>query len=134
MTTATTPRVLLVEDDAFLAGMYVTKLEMEGFHVSLANDGKAGLEMAASEHPDVILLDVLLPKVDGFTVLQKLKQDASTTAIPVLMMTNLGSKQDVEKGLHLGATDYLIKAHFLPSEVITKIRTVLGMKPHGSNR
>lgn len=124
MTTAK-HRILLVEDDVFLAGMYVTKLELEGFDVSLASDGKAGLEKAVTDQPACILLDVLLPKMDGFAVLKELKENPTTSAIPVILMTNLGTKQDVVKGLNLGATDYLIKAHFMPSEVIQKIKDVL---------
>lgn len=118
-------RILLIEDDAFLGGMYVTKLEMEGFKVSLATDGKAGLEKAQTERPHCILLDVLLPKMDGFEVLKALKAAPETRDIPVIMMTNVGTKTDVVRGLDLGATDYLIKAHFMPSEVIAKIKQVL---------
>lgn len=127
-------RILLVEDDPFLAGMYVTKLELEGYHVELATDGKAGLETAQRVKPDCILLDILLPKMDGFEVLEALKGDPSTAEIPVVLMTNLGSKQDVVRGLSMGATDYLIKAHFMPSEVMTKIKTILAAHPHGRHR
>lgn len=124
MTTAPR-RLLLVEDDAFLAGMYVTKLTMEGFQAELATDGKSGLEKASSLKPDLILLDVLLPKMNGFDVLKALKSDPATKDIPVILLTNLGQKSDVVKGLDLGAVDYLIKAHFMPSEVVTKIKEVL---------
>lgn len=122
MATSQASKILLVEDDPFLGGMYVTKLELEHFQVSLATDGEAGLEQAKTFHPDLILLDVLLPKKDGFTVLQELKADPTTMKIPVILLTNLGQKQDVVKGLDAGAVDYLIKAHFLPSEVISKIK------------
>ena len=115
-------KILLVEDDPFLGGMYVTKLELEHFQVSLAVDGEAGIEQAKSFHPDLILLDILLPKKDGYTVLKELKQDPTTKDIPVILLTNLGQKQDVVKGLDAGAVDYLIKAHFMPSEVIDKIK------------
>ena len=122
MTTSQASKILLVEDDPFLGGMYVTKLELEHFEVSLATDGGMGLEQAISFHPDLILLDILLPKKDGFTVLQELKANPVTKDIPVILLTNLGQKQDVVKGLDSGAVDYLIKAHFLPSEVISKIK------------
>lgn len=123
----TTPaqRLLLVEDDSFLAGMYVTKLTMEGFEAELAIDGKAGLEKAKKTKPDLILLDVLLPKMNGFDVLRELKNDPTTKNIPVILLTNLGQKSDVVRGLDLGAVDYLIKAHFMPSEVVEKIKEVL---------
>lgn len=117
--------VLLVEDDSFLSNIYKTKFEMEGFKVTTADDGAAGLEAAKKKKPDIILLDVLLPKMDGFTVLEKLKNDSSVADIPVIMLTNLGQKDDVDKGLKLGAVDYLIKAHFKPAETVEKVRAAL---------
>lgn len=123
--TTTPHQLLLIEDDSFLAGMYVTKLTMEGFHAELASDGMAGLEKAKKMKPELILLDVLLPKMNGFDVLRQLKKDEATKDIPVILLTNLGQKSDVVKGLDLGAVDYLIKAHFMPSEVVEKIKTVL---------
>ncbi len=117
--------ILLIEDDTFLAGMYVTKLTMEGFTVALAGDGQEGLSLAKEKIPDLILLDILLPKMNGFDVLKVLKSDASTKKVPVILLTNLGQKSDVVKGLDLGAADYLIKAHFMPSEVVAKIKEVL---------
>jgi len=118
-------KILLVEDDTFLAGMYVTKLQLEGFEVKIADDGEKGLKMAKSEQPDVILLDIILPKMSGFDVLKDLKADADTKAVPVMLLTNLGQREDVQKGLDLGAKDYLIKAHFMPSEVVTKIKNLI---------
>lgn len=118
-------RVLLVEDDAFLANIYKTKFEMEGFHVTVAGDGEAGVAEAKKKAPQIILLDILLPKMDGFVALQKLKEDPGTKKIPVILLTNLGQKDDVEKGIELGAADYLIKAHFKPSETVEKVRAVL---------
>lgn len=114
-------KVLLVEDDSFLAGMYVTKLTLEGLDVELATDGKQALKFAKTMHPDIILLDIILPKMNGFDVLREIKKDAAMKNIPVILLTNLGQREDVQRGLRLGATDYLIKAHFLPDEVITKI-------------
>lgn len=117
--------VLLVEDDIFLSGIYLKKFEMEGFKVSVADNGEKGLTDAKKKKPDVILLDILLPKMDGFEVLAKLKADAGTKDIPVILLTNLGQKDDVDKGLEAGAADYLIKAHFKPSEVVDKVKKVL---------
>lgn len=117
--------VLLVEDDSFLANIYKTKFEMEGYRVSVSSDGEAGLSDAKKKKPDIILLDILLPKMDGFIVLEKLKADAATKKIPVILLTNLGQKDDVEKGLELGAADYLIKAHFKPSETVEKVRNAM---------
>jgi DNA-binding response OmpR family regulator len=117
--------ILLVEDDTFLANIYKTKFEMEGFVVSNAENGEEGLNAAKKDKPDLILLDILLPKMDGFTVLKKLKADDSVKDIPVILLTNLGQKDDVEKGLELGAVDYLIKAHFKPSETVDKVKKAL---------
>ena len=124
------PHVVLVEDDTFLANIYKTKFEMEGFRVSVAADGEEGVAMIHKENPDIILLDILLPKKDGFVVLEEIKASDATKNIPVVMLTNLGQKDDVEKGLKLGAVDYLIKAHFKPSETVEKVRKVL--KEHGA--
>ena len=119
------PKILVVEDDSFLAGMYVTKLGLEGFSVDLAGDGREGLRKAKEWHPDLVLLDIVLPVIDGFTMLGEMKQLAETRAIPVILLTNLGAKADVERGLALGAADYLIKAHFMPSEVVEKVKRLL---------
>ncbi|MDD5341579.1 MAG: response regulator [Patescibacteria group bacterium] len=118
-------KILLVEDDTFLVEMYTTKFEIEGFGVISAEDGVKGLEMAKKENPDIILLDILMPKMDGFAVLDALKKDKSTADIPVVLLTNLGQKDDVKKGFEKGAVGYLIKAHFMPSEVVEKIKKIL---------
>jgi CheY-like chemotaxis protein len=120
-------KVLIVDDDAFLSGIYATKLELEGFAVVSARDGEEGLKVALKEKPDMILMDVLMPKLDGFEALKRLKADPETKAIPVIMLSNLGQKEDVEKGMQEGAADYLIKAHFVPAEAVEKIKKVLGM-------
>lgn len=119
------PHVLLVEDDVFLSGIYQKKFEMEGYKVTTVDNGEKVLPEAKKKMPDIIMLDILLPKMDGFTVLSKLKEDEQVKNIPVILLTNLGQKDDVEKGLQMGAVDYLIKAHFKPSEVVDKIKSVL---------
>ncbi len=118
--------VVLVEDDAFLANIYKTKFEMEGFKVTHADNGLTGLEEVKKKKPDIVLLDILLPKMDGFTVLSNLKEDPDVKHIPVILLTNLGQKDDVAKGLEMGAVDYLIKAHFKPSETVDKVKKALG--------
>mgnify|MGYP001607351777 CR=1 FL=1 len=118
--------VLLVEDDVFLSDIYQKKFEMEGFKVSTADNGEKGLSEVKKKKPDIVLLDILLPKLDGFAVLEKLKADPATKSIPVILLTNLGQKDDVERGLSAGAADYLIKAHFKPSEIVDKVKKVLG--------
>lgn len=118
-------KLLLVEDDTFLAGIYVSKFDQAGFDTLLAIDGVTGLELAQKELPDVIILDILLPKMDGFEVLERLKADPKTKNIPVILLTNLSQQEDVERGLRLGAADYLIKAHFVIEDIIAKINKVL---------
>ncbi len=118
-------KLLLIEDDTFLSGMYLAKLTMENFDVKLAVDGEEGLALARSFKPDIILLDLLLPKIDGYTVLKKLKSSRSLSAIPVILLTNLNQQTDIDKALKYHVEDYLIKAHFMPSEVIEKIKKIL---------
>ncbi|MBI3115402.1 MAG: response regulator [Candidatus Kerfeldbacteria bacterium] len=119
-------KIVLVEDDTFLAGMYITKLTMEHFDVRLATDGKQGLKLIQDEQPDLVLLDIILPKLSGFDILKEVRQDPRFKNLPILLLTNLGAREDVERGLALGATDYLIKAHFLPTEVVGKIKRLVG--------
>lgn len=117
--------LLIVEDDVFLADLYRTKFELEGFKVYVAYDGEKGLELAKKYLPQVILLDLVLPKVSGFEVLEKIKAEKKLKDIPIILLTNLSQKADVDKGLSLGADDYLIKAHFMPSEVVAKIKKLV---------
>jgi len=121
-------KILLVEDDTFLSGMYVSKLDMEGFDTVLASEGKQGLKMIKEENPDLILLDIILPKMDGFEILKEIRKDKKIKDTPVILLTNLGQKKDVDKAFKLGAVDYLIKAHFMPSEVVDKIKKTLNKK------
>lgn len=118
-------KVLLVEDDSFISKMYETKLTLKNFEVVTAADGEAGVRLAQTEHPDIILLDIMLPKMDGWQVLEYLKEKDEVKNIPVLLLTNLGAQEDIERGLKLGAADYMIKAHFIPSEVIDKIKQLV---------
>lgn len=117
--------VLLAEDDTFLANIYKTKFDMEGFKIIHAENGERALEEAKKKKPSIILLDILMPKMDGFSVLEELKKDKDLKDIPVILLTNLGQKDDVDKGLAMGANDYLIKAHFKPSEVVAKVKGIL---------
>lgn len=118
-------KILLIEDDSFLLKMYATKFEMEKFNVLLASDGETGVKIAKGENPDIILLDIMMPKMNGFDVLKILKKDESTKRIPVILLTNLNQKDDIEKGISMGAVDYLVKAHFMPSEVVKKVTDIL---------
>lgn len=120
-------KILIVEDDAFLASIYAQKLELEGFDVSFATNGDDGITLARKDHPDLVLLDLrLVPeKMDGFAMLEHLKTDAALKTIPVLVLTNLGQKEDVERCMRLGAAGYIIKAHSLPHETVKRIKEIL---------
>lgn len=118
-------KILLIEDDAFLLSMYTAKFELENFDVTVAEDGEKGIKLAFNNLPDIILLDIILPKMDGFEVLKEIKADENLKNIPVLLLTNLSQKDDIERGLGLNAEDYLIKAHFTPAEVVDRVKKVL---------
>jgi DNA-binding response OmpR family regulator len=121
--------IVLVEDDSFISGMYQTKLTSLGFRVEVIDNGEAAAERFTKDPlPNLILLDVVLPKRDGFEILEALKADKRTSRIPVILLTNLGQKPDVERGIKLGADDYIIKAHYTPTEVVEKITKVLKEK------
>lgn len=118
-------KIMIVEDDEFLVQMYATKLELQDYQVMTAGDGKQALKMMKKDKPDLILLDLNLPIMDGFQVLEELKKDPEMKSIPVLVLTNYGQKEHIDKCLALGAVDYLIKAHFVPSEVVDKIKGLI---------
>ncbi len=118
-------KVLIIDDDPFISGMYATRLMNDGFTVVSAPDGFQGLKKAAEEKPNVILLDVLMPKMDGFETLKQLKADPALAAIPVLMLTSMGQKEDIERGIQAGAVDYMVKTHTLPVDASEKIKNVL---------
>lgn len=118
-------KILLIEDEEMLSEMYKVKFEAEGFRFLRARDGEQGLEVAKKEKPDIILLDIIMPKVDGFAVLKMLKQDPDTKKVKIILLTNLGQEEDIKKGKSMGADDYLVKANFTPAEVVDKVRQVL---------
>jgi DNA-binding response OmpR family regulator len=118
-------KILIVEDDRFLRELIARKLKNEGYEVLEAVDGEEGLKRIKEEKPDLVLLDLILPGIDGFEVLAKAKEDPDTAQIPVIILSNLGQREEIEKGMKLGAIDYLIKAHFTPGEIIEKIKNIL---------
>ncbi|MDD3888148.1 MAG: response regulator [Patescibacteria group bacterium] len=121
-------KILIVEDDQFLVKIYQTKLESEGFDIELALDGEEGIEKAGKFMPELILLDLILPKMNGFEVLKKLKTDEKTKNIPVIVLSNLGQESDVKQGMELGAVNYLIKSDHSINEIIDKIKKELEKK------
>lgn len=118
-------KILIIEDDKFVRELISQKLVEEKFEVYEVEDGEEGLKKAETEKPDLILLDLILPEIDGFEVLSKLKENSTLASIPVIILSNLGQKEDVDKGIKLGAVDYLIKAYFTPKEIIEKVRAAL---------
>jgi len=118
-------KILIIEDDKFLRELISQKLTKEGFDVSEAVDGEEGLRKVKEEKPELVLLDLILPGMDGFEVLTEMREDPVLSTIPVIILSNLGQKEEVDKGLKLGAVDYLIKAHFTLGEIIEKMKNVL---------
>ena len=118
-------KILLVEDDVFVSDVYQTKLKQEGFDVISAKNGTEAMKKLETAVPDVILLDIIMPYMDGKEVLARLKESEKWKNIPVIILTNLSQRDDVEEILQKGADDYLIKSHFTPSEVVEKIKAVL---------
>jgi DNA-binding response OmpR family regulator len=121
-------RILVVEDDKFLRELLVRKLESEEIDTSIAIEGKEALKKIKEELPQLILLDLILPGLDGFGILKEIKKDPTTAKIPVIILSNLGQREEVERGIELGADDYLVKAHFTPGEIVDKIKKLLGKK------
>lgn len=120
-------KILIIDDDEFLLDMYSTKFKEEGFDVSIAFGAKEGLEKLKNGLvPEIILLDVVMPGMDGFDFLQTAKKENLVAKSKVVILSNLGQKGHIEKGLAMGAIDYIIKAYFTPSEVVKKVNTLLG--------
>lgn len=119
-------KILFIEDESALQRAISKYFPENGYHVVSALDGEAGLRLAKSESPDLILLDLILPKKGGFEVLKELKEDEKTKSIPVIILTNLGGTTDVERALEMGATTYLVKTNYRLEEVIEKVKQILG--------
>lgn len=118
-------KILLAEDDEALREMYETRLKYEGYDVVAAIDGEEALSQAVATQPDIILLDIMMPKISGFDVLNILKNTPNTAKIPVIIMTVLDQESNRVKGLVEGAEDYVIKSQIMPQDVIEKIKSVL---------
>ncbi len=116
-------KILLIEDDPFLIDIYNTKLKEEGFALDIATDGQKGLRKIKEEKFDLVLLDIVLPQIDGWEILRKVK--SQNLNVKIIVLSNLNQKEEVQKGLELGATKYLIKAQYTPSEVVEEIKNIL---------
>lgn len=119
-------RILIVEDDDFLRSLAVTKLEQEGFVMEIAANGEDGLTKTLTTPPDLLILDLMLPGVSGFDVLQKVRENESTKKLKVIVFSNLGEETDIKKCLDLGVNEYLIKSNFTLDELAEKIKAIIG--------
>lgn len=124
-----TKRILLAEDDRFLRKAAEAALRNRGYTVLIAVDGEEAVQRARSEAPDVILLDLIMPKLQGFEVLRALKEDAVTAAIPVIVLSNLGQEHDVQEALGLGAVAYFIKANLSLHDLAARVDETLAGAP-----
>ena len=118
-------KILIIEDDKFVRELIAQKLTEEGYEALTTIDGEEGMVQIKEKKPDLVLLDLILPGIDGFEVLSRMKADPDLEKIPVVILSNLGQREEVERGLKMGANDYLIKAHFTPREIIEKVNSVL---------
>jgi len=118
--------ILIIDDAEDLRAIYAQKFKQEGFNVLEAKDGLDGLNVAFSKRPDLIITGIMMPRVDGFEVINTLKKDAQTKSIPILIFSHLGRQEDIDKALSLGADDFLILATFSPDDVVEKVRSHLG--------
>jgi CheY-like chemotaxis protein len=117
--------ILIVEDDELMARLYRKVFSFEGYNVEMAGDGQAGIDKAREVKPDLILLDVMMPRLNGLEALGQLKTDPKTKAIPVIMLTNLAGQQDTQKALAKGAVKYIIKSENDPQSVAAMVKEVL---------
>jgi CheY-like chemotaxis protein len=119
-------KILIVEDDPLMSRVYCTTFKIKGYEVEAAKDGEEGVAKALSFQPDMVVLDVMMPKKNGFEVLDELKSDPSTRNIPIIMLTNLAGEKDMESALSRGAMKYLIKSDHDPDKVADMITEMLG--------
>ncbi len=127
MTMTAQKKILYVEDEPFFARTLEKMFSSAGFDVAIAKDGEEGLATAAREKPDLILLDLLLPKVDGFEVLRKLREDPATKTLPVIILSNLGSDEDRRRTSELGANEFFVKALMDPKKLVLQVKGMLGI-------
>lgn len=119
-------KILIIDDDEFLLDMYATKFKEEGFEVEVARGGKEALDkIKEGANPEIVLLDVVMPGMDGFELLEIIRKEKLIPASKIIILSNLGQKEHLDRGMSLGAADYIVKAYFTPSEVVKKTNEVL---------
>ncbi len=121
-------RILLIEDEKIMTDLLTKKLEKENYEVIVARNGKEGLELVRKEKPDLVLLDVIMPEMGGFEVMEEMNKDPELNLkkVPIIIISNSGQPVEIERALKLGVRDYLVKTHFDPQEVIDKIKKQIG--------
>ena len=118
-------KILLVEDDPFLADIYTTKIKKAEFEIDVMGDGDGVLPKIRETKPDLLLLDIVLPHLDGWEIIKQIKEADDIKDLKIIILSNLGQKNEVEKGLKLGAVKYFIKAHYTPTEIVEEIKKIL---------
>ncbi len=118
-------KILIVEDEAFIAEMYKIKFESDDYEVILAHDGNEGVELAYEFLPDLILLDLMMPHKDGYQTLREIRAGEKTKALRVFILSNLGQKEEIDKGMELGADGFFVKAHLTPTQLLEKVNEIL---------
>lgn len=121
----TSHKILFIEDDDFLRSLVVTKLQKDGFTIATMSDGRGAMEKIEAEQPDVVLLDLMLPTISGFEVLEQIRASVDWKTLKVVIFSNLGGEEDIKKGQELGADEFLIKANFTLDELSEKIKAIL---------
>lgn len=126
-------KLFIAEDDPLMSRMYERAFRLGGHELTIAHDGEEALALLqkSTEQPTVILLDIMMPKMNGFDVLRKIKEDEKFKRIPVILLTNLAGDQDAEKGLELGAVLYLVKSQYNPKQVVEKVEEIIKAYGHG---
>jgi len=117
-------QILLVEDDPFLVDIYTTKFKEMGFVIEVAQDGNQVMRKITEKKIDLVLLDIVLPHIDGWEILKNIKEDPKLKDLKVVILSNLGQQSEIDKAFSMGAAKYLIKAHYTPSEVVEEIKKI----------
>lgn len=121
-------KILVVEDETFLVKIYTAKLKKEGYEVVIANDGQEAVTLAEQVKPDLILLDLILPRMNGFEALELMRASPANRTTPVIVLSNLGQEEDIKRAEALGADSYLVKANYSIQDVMAKIRETIEKK------
>ena len=120
-------KILIVEDDKFVSELYEHQFTKQGFVVRVAGDGEAALNALGSENFNLVLLDIMIPKIDGLEVLKRMKANTATKEIPVVILSNLGQEELIKQALQTGAKAYIVKSLYTPTQVVAEVRSILGV-------